>query len=97
MDYVMKARPKHQSGGRFEQPIDLGSQTYPSLEPAGLWLTGAGRRVPGTSPRNVETWRALIREDIRPRQCGELPACNIFAQTPAVELSDSLQATESRM
>jgi len=33
-----------------------GGQTYPSLEPAGRWLTAASRWVPETSLRNVASW-----------------------------------------
>src|SRR3989442_4189319 len=38
------------------QSIYLGSQTYPSLEPAGLWLTAARRRGSRTSLRQLASW-----------------------------------------
>src|SRR3989442_11762784 len=38
------------------QSIYLGSQTYPSLEPAGLWFTGACRPVLQETPLKPPSW-----------------------------------------
>ena len=48
---------------KFEVPIYLGSQTYPSLEPAGFQPKEARRQGSRTSLRKLASWAVLQRVD----------------------------------